>query len=51
MVKSAAKELIKNVMHKHFQFDNENVVESSVTPEASLSAMNELREHILGESK
>lgn len=51
MVKSAAKELIKNVMHKHFQFDNENVIESSVTPEASLDAVNELHDLIIGESK
>lgn len=51
MNKLATKELIKNVMHKHFQFDNENVVESSVTSEASLSAMNELHGHIIGEDK
>ena len=50
MNKLATKELIKNIMHKHFQFDKENVVDSSVTSEASLSAMNELREHIIGEN-
>ena len=51
MIKPATKELIKNIVHKHFQFDNENVVESSVTPKASLNAMKELHEHIIGESK
>jgi len=51
MIKSAAKELIKNVIRKNFQFDDENVVESSITPEASLNAMKELRERIIGENK
>ena len=51
MIKPAAKELIKNVIHKHFQFDNENVIESSVTPEASLNAAKELHDRIIGENK
>lgn len=51
MIKPAAKELIKNVIRKNFQFDDENVVESSVTPEASLNAMKELHDRIIGENK
>ena len=50
MINPSAKEKIKNVVHKHFQFDDKgNVIETSITDDATSNAINEMHNIVMGE--
>lgn len=51
MINSSVKEKIKNIVHKHFQFDDKgNVIETSITVDATSNAINEMHDVVMGEN-
>lgn len=50
MINPSVKEKIKNVVHKNFQFDNKgNVIETSITDDATSNAINEMHNIVMGD--
>ena len=48
MINPSVKEKIKNVVHEHFQFDDKgNVIETSITDDATSNAINERHNNIV----
>lgn len=51
MINPSVKEKIKNIVHKHFKFDdNGNLIKDSNTPDASFNAMKEIYNIVMGEN-
>ena len=50
MINPSVKEKIKNVVHEHFQFDDTgNVIETSITLDATSNAINEMHNIVMGD--
>ena len=50
MINPSVKEKIKNVVHEHFQFDDKgNVIETSITADATSNAINEMHNIVMGD--
>jgi len=50
MINSSIKEKIKEIVHKHFKFDdNGNLIKDSNTSDASFNAMKEIHKLIMAE--